>query len=89
MLEIARQSVPDGYGNSYFWVKPPRIVPLERVREAGGRMTFEGRELAPLDEDDVVARPRRFSATGSDCIAVCLLHSYANGAHERRVGEQI
>ncbi|GAA2769376.1 hydantoinase/oxoprolinase N-terminal domain-containing protein [Nonomuraea dietziae] len=27
ILEIARQSVPDGYGNSYFWVKPPRIVP--------------------------------------------------------------
>ena len=27
VLEIARQSVPDGYGNSYFWVKPPRIVP--------------------------------------------------------------
>ena len=23
VLEIARQSVPDGYGNSYFWVKPP------------------------------------------------------------------
>ena len=35
VLEIARQSVPDGYGNSYFWVKPPRIVPLERVREVG------------------------------------------------------
>src|SRR5919107_5832288 len=30
MLEIARQSVPDGYGNSYFWVKPPRIVPRHR-----------------------------------------------------------
>jgi N-methylhydantoinase A len=27
LLEIARQSVPDGYGNSYFWVKPARIVP--------------------------------------------------------------
>ena len=27
ILEIARQAVPDGYGNSYFWVKPPRIVP--------------------------------------------------------------
>src|SRR5687768_8220246 len=25
VLEIARQSVPDGYGNSYFWVKPPRL----------------------------------------------------------------
>jgi N-methylhydantoinase A len=22
VLEIARQSVPEGYGNSYFWVKP-------------------------------------------------------------------
>ena len=31
MLEIARQSVPDGYGNSYFWVKPPRIVPADLV----------------------------------------------------------
>ena len=27
LIEIARQSVPDGYGNSYFWVKPPRLVP--------------------------------------------------------------
>ena len=32
MLEIARQSVPDGYGNSYFWVKPPRIVPRDLVK---------------------------------------------------------
>jgi N-methylhydantoinase A len=23
LLEIARQSVPDGYGNSWFWAKPP------------------------------------------------------------------
>ncbi|MBC7310598.1 MAG: hypothetical protein H5T81_11305, partial [Tetrasphaera sp.] len=31
VLEIARQAVPDGYGNSYFWVKPERIVPADRV----------------------------------------------------------
>ena len=24
VLEIARQSVPSGYGNSYFWIKPDR-----------------------------------------------------------------
>ena len=45
LLEIARQSVPDGYGNSYFWVKPPRIVALERVEEVGGRMDHHGAEL--------------------------------------------
>ena len=43
ILEIARQSVPDGYGNSYFWVKPPRIVPVHRVKTVGGRLDHLGR----------------------------------------------
>ena len=38
VLEIARQSVPDGYGNSYFWVKPDRIVPAHRVKTVPGRV---------------------------------------------------
>src|ERR1700738_2397427 len=42
VLEIARQSVPSGYGNSYFWVKPDRIVPLERVREGTERLHRAG-----------------------------------------------
>ena len=50
ILEIARQSVPEGYGNSYFWVKPDRIVPLQFVREVAGRLDFRGHELRPLDE---------------------------------------
>ncbi|MDQ1716344.1 MAG: N-methylhydantoinase, partial [Pseudonocardiales bacterium] len=37
LLEIARQSVPDGYGNSYFWVKPDRIVPADLVKTVAGR----------------------------------------------------
>jgi N-methylhydantoinase A len=87
VLEIARQSVPDGYGNSYFWVKPPRPVTLERICEVGGRLTHDGTELAPLAEDDVRAAVELFRRRGVDCIAVCLLHSYAGDAHERRVGE--
>ena len=43
MLEIARQSVPDGYGNSYFWVKPDRIVPADLVRTVGGRLDLPRR----------------------------------------------
>jgi N-methylhydantoinase A len=53
ILEIARQAVPEGYGNSYFWVKPDRIVPLRYVCEVGGRLNFLGRELRPLDEMSV------------------------------------
>jgi len=58
ILEIARQSVPEGYGNSYFWVKPERIVPLHFVREVGGRLNFRGQELRPLDEASVRAAAR-------------------------------
>src|ERR1700704_6504599 len=50
ILEIARQAVPEGYGNSYFWVKPDRLVPLQLVREVGGRLNFRGEELRPIDE---------------------------------------
>src|SRR5713101_1327930 len=87
ILEIARQSVPDGYGNSYFWVKPDRIVPLQFVREVGGRLNFRGYELRPLDEPSVRAAAKFFRAQGIRAIGICLLHSYANGAHERRAAE--
>ena len=61
ILEIARQSVPEGYGNSYFWVKPDRIVPLQFVREVGGRLDFRGEELRPLDEAERARRGAIFS----------------------------
>jgi N-methylhydantoinase A len=87
ILEIARQSVPDGYGNSYFWVKPDRIVPLQFVREVGGRLDFRGNELRPLDEASVRAAAKFFRTQGIRAIGICLLHSYANDAHERRAAE--
>src|SRR5271163_5175763 len=84
ILEIARQAVPEGYGNSYFWVKPERIVPLHYVREAGGRLNFLGEELRPLDEASIRAAARYFREAGINAVGICLLHSYANPAHERR-----
>jgi N-methylhydantoinase A len=89
IIEIARQSVPDGYGNSFFWVKPKRLVPLHLVREVPGRMTFKGEELTPLDEDAVIQAVGALHAKGVRCVGVCLMHGYANDAHERRVGEII
>jgi N-methylhydantoinase A len=84
ILEIARQSVPEGYGNSYFWVKPDRIVPLQFVREVSGRLDFRGQQLRPLDEATVREAARFFKAQGIRAIGICLLHSYANDTHERR-----
>jgi N-methylhydantoinase A len=89
MIEIARQSVPDGYGNSFFWVKPQRLVPLHLVREVPGRLRFDGSEIEPVDEAATLRAVRELVEDGVKCIAVCLLHSYANSAHEEAVGEII
>src|SRR6478736_6613077 len=87
ILEIARQAVPDGYGNSYFWVKPPRIVPADMVRTVGGRFDFEGNEVRPFDEEAAVAAAHWFRDHGITTIGVCFLHSYANADHELRMRE--
>jgi N-methylhydantoinase A len=83
VLEIARQSVPDGYGNSYFWVKPPRIVPADLVHGVGGRLAFDGSEIRPFDLASARAAAERLKAAGINAVGVCFLHSYANPAHER------
>ncbi|HEY9376922.1 MAG TPA: hydantoinase/oxoprolinase family protein, partial [Jiangellaceae bacterium] len=87
VLEIARQSVPAGYGNSYFWVKPPRIVPADRVRTVRGRIAADGGEIRPFDDDDATAAARWFRDRHIDTIGVCFIHSYANPAHEERMLE--
>ncbi len=85
MLEIARQSVPDGYGNSYFWVKPDRIVPRDLVKGVGGRLDFTGAEVRPFDEESARTAARWFKAQGVNTLGVCFLHAYANPEHEERM----
>jgi N-methylhydantoinase A len=82
VLEIARQSVPDSYGNSYFWVKPPRIVPTDLVRTVGGRLDFGGEEVRPFDTESAVEAARFFRDRRIDTVGVCFLHAYANPTHE-------
>ena len=85
MLEIARQSVPDGYGNSYFWVKPDRIVPRHLVRGVEGRVDHRGQEVRPFDEAGARRTARWFRDRGVDTLGVCFLHAYADPAHEDRM----
>src|SRR5687767_6049689 len=85
MLEIARQSVPDGYGNSYFWVKPSRIVPRDLVKGVGGRLDFTGAEVRPFGEESARAAARWFKRQGINTLGVCFLHAYANPEHEERM----
>jgi N-methylhydantoinase A len=89
MLEVARQNVPGEFGAITYWIKPARVVPLEMVREAGGRIDHRGTEIEPVDEEAVRRIAAEYRQLGIEAIAVSLMHSYRDPAHERRVRELI
>lgn len=66
---------------------PFLLAPPGRAAEVAGRMDAAGKEAAPLDEEAVRAAAGQFREGGVEAAAVCLLHSPANPAHERRVRE--
>ena len=87
VLQIGRQERPDLY--DWRQRRPEPLVPRHLRFEVRERVLYTGEVLEPLDlEDlrDVVDRARRADL---EAVAVCLLHSYANPAHERAVGEAL
>ena len=87
LLQIGRQDRPSLYDT--FARRPPVIVPRHLRFEARERMLHTGEVHTPLDEEGAVKVIERIKASGVAAIAVCLLHSYANPAHERRIGELV
>ena len=67
--------------------RPAPLVPRHLRWPVAERMSYAGEVLLPLDEDSVRALVPRFEEHGIEAAAVGLLHSYANPAHEHRVGE--
>jgi N-methylhydantoinase A len=65
--------------------------PVERVLtvEASERLNWHGEVLEPLDEVQVADEIRSLAARAPEAYAICLLHSYANPEHERKVAELI
>jgi N-methylhydantoinase A len=67
--------------------RPEPLVPRRLTFEIRERMLASGEIETPLEEDDVRAALGELGDV--QAVAVCLLHSYANPAHEKRVGEII
>ncbi len=83
-VQEVQSQVRDGNPFEYFYEKPPPLAPQSMTREIGGRIDFQGNELAPLDEDAVRRAARELRDAGAAAIAVCFLFAYANPAHEER-----
>lgn len=66
---------------------PEPLIPREHRFPVAGRIGADGRELQPLDEAALEALADRLAGEGFGAIAVGFIHSYMNGAHERRARE--
>jgi N-methylhydantoinase A/oxoprolinase/acetone carboxylase beta subunit/N-methylhydantoinase B/oxoprolinase/acetone carboxylase alpha subunit len=53
------------------------------------RLDQNGNILTPLDEQELNSLTEKLREAKVDCIAVCLLHSYANPAHEDQVAQHL
>ena len=87
VLEIRRMRAPKLY--DIRWEKPEPLVPRHLRLEIPARMNPKGEEETPLDEEAARRAVQRLLDEGVESIAVCLLHSYTNGDHERRTRDII
>ena len=87
VYEIGRSNRPDAY-NLHFR-RPEPLIPRERRVEVCERVSARGEVLVPLDEASLAAAIAALEAQGVEAVAVCLLHAYANPAHERAIGEAL
>ncbi len=69
--------------------KPAMLAPPRLTEEVAERVDYQGQVLVPLDVDRARGSIRRLKAKGVESIAVCLLFSFMNPAHERRLRELI
>lgn len=84
-IEIGREWRYDLY-DPRLQLPAPLVDPSERFG-VGGRLNAAGEELSPIDADEIRAVAATMAAAGVEAVAVCLLHSYANPAHEEAVAE--
>jgi N-methylhydantoinase A len=84
LLEIGRQVRPLIY--DFQTDHPPALVPRPRRFEADERITRDGEVIAALSDEEIARLVEDVRAQEVDAVAVCLLFSFVNDAHERRLG---
>lgn len=85
ILEIRRIRIPELYNLDY--EKPKPLVPRRLRREVVERTGPRGEVRVALEEEGIAAAAELFRQEDVKAVAIALLHSYANPAHEKRIAE--
>lgn len=87
LLAIGRQNRTRLY--DFFADRPEPLVPAARCFEVPERVDCRGQVVTPLDEAALAQVVEQVRHSGAEAVAVCLLFSFANPAHEQRVGQAL
>ncbi|MCY4500238.1 MAG: hydantoinase/oxoprolinase family protein, partial [Alphaproteobacteria bacterium] len=87
VLELRRSARADLY--DLFQNAPAVLVPRRQRFEVAERIDAQGEVVVPLDEAGLDAAVEAIRSLGVDAVAVCLMFSFLNDAHERRIGERL
>ncbi|KAJ5348337.1 hypothetical protein MYU51_015133 [Penicillium brevicompactum] len=85
VLALRRSQIPGGLGAWLHWTPPEPIVPLERVVQCKERMSVQGDPVTPVDIEDLRQSLRDLARQKPEAVAISLLNSHSNDAHEREV----
>jgi N-methylhydantoinase A len=87
VLELRRSA----RGNLYdlFQDAPAVLIPRRRRFEITGRVGADGGIVVPLAEDEIEGLIAALHAARVQAVAVCLLFSFLNPEHERRLGRRL
>ncbi len=88
VLVLRRSARADLY--DLFQEAPAVLVPRRQRLEVTERIDAQGEVVTPLDDAEVDALVGAIRGLGSvDAIAVCLMFSFLNDAHEQRIDERL
>lgn len=87
VLFIGRQNRPDLYALQP--QLPPPLIPRELCYDVPERLDHHGQVLVDLDMDALDVIIDDLAAKGVESVAVCLLYSFVNPAHEQAIRERI
>ena len=87
VLELRRVRIPELY--NFLYDKIPPLVRRQLRFEVDERMGPRGDVKTPLNVRSVEAVIEQIRESDIQAVAICLLHSYANPAHEKRIDEII
>ncbi len=81
VLELARLRLPAPW--DFYGQRPAPLLPREQVVPVRERMRHNSAVETPLTDDEIARVIAELRALGVEGVAICLLHAYANPAHER------